>query len=105
MKSSAVMPKIKERDVENYLRRRVKENDGVIRKMEWVNRPHAPDNLVGLYGGHLVECKAPGAKPRPGQLREHERLRKTGIRVFVVSTFDEVDEFIKDVTKRFFHNG
>ena len=32
----------------------------------------------------FTECKAPGKKPRAGQLREHARLRKMGFKVDVV---------------------
>ncbi len=33
---------------------------------------------------YFVELKAPGKKPRPDQIREHNRLRKLGFRVEVI---------------------
>lgn len=41
-----------------------------------------------LPGGEIifVECKRPEEKPRQGQLREYERLRKLGFRVEVLDS-------------------
>ena len=38
-----------------------------------------------------VECKAPGEKPRPSQLREHERMRALGQRVLVIDSLEQID--------------
>lgn len=47
-----------------------------------------PDGLfiapIGLMW--FCEFKREGAKPTPGQLREHERLREHGVAVFVVDS-------------------
>ena len=62
----------------------VKSYGGEVRKVEWSGRRGAPDLLVLMPGHHFfVEVKAPGEKPRPEQLREHERLRAAGFDVFV----------------------
>lgn len=62
----------------------VKSYGGGVRKVEWSGRRGAPDLLVLMPGRHFfVEVKAPGEKPRPEQLREHERLRAAGFDVFV----------------------
>ena len=62
----------------------VKSYGGEVRKVEWSGRRGAPDLLVLVPGHHFfVEVKAPGEKPRPEQLREHERLRAAGFDVFV----------------------
>lgn len=67
------------------------EHGGEVRKVEWSARRGAPDLLVLLPGRHFfVEVKAPGEKPRPEQLREHERLRAAG---FVVIVEDGADDF------------
>jgi hypothetical protein len=85
-----------EKDIEDYLCDKVKAAGGEVRKVEWVGRKHAPDRRVMLPGRCcFVECKRPGAKARPGQLREHDRMRALGELVFVVSTFDEVDDLFK----------
>lgn len=63
----------------------VKSYGGEVRKVEWSGRRGAPDLLVLMPGRHFfIEVKAPGEKPRPEQLREHERLRVAGFDVFVV---------------------
>jgi hypothetical protein len=82
-----------EAKVEKYMHARVAELRGEHRRVKWVGRCHAPDDLIKIPGRFpfFVECKAPGEKPRAGQLREHERLRRMGFKVFVVSSELEVD--------------
>lgn len=48
-------------------------------------RPVPPEHreIVARYL-RFTECKAPGAKPRHGQVREHTRLRALGFQVDVV---------------------
>jgi len=83
---------VRENAIEQYLHNRVKELGGDYRRIAWIGRNNAPDDLLLLQGQHmLVECKRPGEKPRPGQEREHERLRAAGLQVHVVSTFEEID--------------
>ena len=71
---------MKESSVESYFTGRIKALGGESRKVKWIGRRGAPDQLPLLAGicPTLVELKAPGKKPRPEQLREHERLRKAG---------------------------
>ena len=83
-----------ERDIEKYLVKRVKELGGEIRKVKWIGRRHAPDRAVFLNGVHWPEVKAPGEKPRAGQVREHERMRKHGANVYTLDSFESVDSFI-----------
>ena len=47
-----------------------------------------PDGLFIAPNGLMWFCefKREGAKPTPGQLREHERLREHGVMVFVVDS-------------------
>lgn len=88
------MRELKERDIEKYLARRVKELGGAIRKVKWLGIANAPDRLVMFKGPHFVELKKPGEKPRPAQEREFNRMDIHGVRVDVLSTIAEVDEFI-----------
>ena len=86
---------MRENAIEQYLHNRVKELGGDYRRIAWIGRNNAPDDLLLLQGQHmLVECKRPGEKPRPGQEREHERLRAAGLQVHVVSTFEEIDALL-----------
>lgn len=75
-----------------YLKRRVTEFGGRLRKISWEGRVGAPDWLVLAWGGHFfVEVKAPGEKPRKTQLREHEVLRDAGFEVHVVDCPAAID--------------
>jgi hypothetical protein len=82
----------RESDIEQYLHTRVKALGGDYRRVSWIGRNHGPDDLILLPGrSFYVECKRPGEKPRPGQAREHDRLRASGITVHVFSTPAEID--------------
>lgn len=86
---------MRESRVENYLVRRVKRAGGEVRKLAWIGRRHAPDRAVLWNNMHdLVELKKPGEKPRPGQLREHARLRRAGFRVYVLDTIEKVNRYL-----------
>lgn len=92
---------MRERDIEAYLVRRVEDLGGEVRKVQWVGRSAAPDRFAMLSrfpGGIWVELKAPGklatfpadAHER-AQHREHERMRKRGVRVVVLDSIEGVD--------------
>ena len=99
-----------ERDIENYLVERVKALGGEVRKVKWIGRVGAPDRVVMLPGyferkgfaqdrvvpAHSVwvELKRPGAKAKPHQLREHDRMRAMGQRVVVIDSIEGVDELL-----------
>lgn len=85
---------MKESDVVKHLKKVVAEMRGTTRKVKWEGRKHAPDRLVLLpLTSCWVETKAPGVKARDGQLREHARLRASGMKVFVLDTAEAVDEW------------
>jgi hypothetical protein len=89
------MKELRERDIEQYLVKRVKAMNGEVRKVQWVGRRGAPDRLVMLPGaGIWVELKAPGKKAKAHQLREHARMRAMGQRVEVVDSLAAVDEVL-----------
>lgn len=99
---------MKERDVERYLAKRVKEVGGEVRKVTWVGRKNAPDRLVMLPPRDAeenpsiwVELKNPktivtfpaNAHER-AQAREHARMRALGQRVEVIGTLYQVDQLL-----------
>ena len=97
---------MRERDIEQYLVRRVKELGGEVRKVKWIGRRGAPDRVVMLplpisVGGNRVgnliwvELKAPGEVSEPHQHREHERMRAMGQRVEVLDSKEQVDEVLR----------
>jgi len=84
-----------EKEVEDYLCAEVRKAGGEVRKAEWIARRHCPDRRVMHPKGCVwVECKKPGEKVRPGQRREHDRMRALGEVVVVLSTLEEVDAFM-----------
>lgn len=86
--------KILERDIAKLLSSELKKRYIEHRRVSWIGRSHAPDFFVMVNGGEWIETKRPGGKPRAGQLAEHEKMRAAGCRVFVLSTFEEVEKYI-----------
>lgn len=85
-----------EEEVRQYCKRELRKRGAAMRKLKWIGRKHAPDDVALLPRAHpLIEFKAPGKKPNKGQLREHERLRLAGFDVWVIDTFERVDFFIR----------
>ncbi|MBI6549912.1 VRR-NUC domain-containing protein [Xenorhabdus lircayensis] len=80
--------KIREDVIERHLVNEVKKLGGIAYKFVSPGRRGVPDRVVVLPNGRVVfvECKAPGEKPRPDQLREHERLRALGQTVVVLDS-------------------
>jgi len=105
-----------ERDIEDYLVKRVKAMGGEVRKVQWIGRNSAPDRFVMLPPkfvreagdvlvyeglGVWVEVKSPDTlKTFPAdareraQHREHERMRALGQRVVVIGTLYQVEELL-----------
>ena len=90
--------------VKAYLKARITALGGEIRFVKWLGRRHAPDCRVMFPGGRIVcpgdlgetyncwvETKAPGKRPRPGQAREHKRMREMGEIVLVLPTKEDID--------------
>ena len=105
---------LRERDIEAYLKKRVEQIGGEVRKVKWLDRRGAPDRFVMLPErvvaerfegernirhvrprcGFWVELKAPGGVPEPHQLREHGRMRKYGQIVVVIDSIEGVEELM-----------
>lgn len=87
---------VREKDIESYLRDKVKELGGKAYK--WVSPGNAgvPDRIVCLKGRMIpVELKAPGKKPTELQMKKHQELNKLGITVYVIDSKEKVDEFLR----------
>lgn len=91
-----------EGEVKAYLKARIAALGGEIRFAKWIGRRHAPDCRVMFPNGFVVcmnmvkancwvETKAPGKRPRPGQAREHKRMREMGEIVLVLPTKEDID--------------
>ena len=86
-----------ESEIEKYLVDLVEMAGGEVRKVKWIGRRGAPDRLVMLSGVHFVELKAPGKKPEPHQIREHDRMRAQGVDVYVLDTYDAAARFVERI--------
>lgn len=77
-----------EKQIEQYLVKRVKEMGGKAYKFVSPGNAGVPDRLVCLPGGRIVfvELKAPGKKPTPLQLVKHRELQNLGFKVLVIDS-------------------
>lgn len=86
---------VREKSIENYLARKVREAGGLCWKLESPGRSGVPDRLVVFNGFTIyVELKRPGQKPRELQLARIRELREAGAWVEVVSNKDEAETFL-----------
>jgi len=83
-----------EREVEAYLRKRVKAMGGRAYKFVSPGNDGVPDRLICLPGGKIAfaELKAPGKQSTPLQQKQQADLRAMGCLVFAdVNSKDMVD--------------
>ncbi|GGP07310.1 VRR-NUC domain-containing protein [Oceanobacillus neutriphilus] len=87
---------MREKDIEEYLRKEVKKAGGKAYKFESPGNDGVPDRIVIFPGNKIffVELKAPGKKPRPLQLKQMRDLRSLSCEVLVIDSKHLVDEFI-----------
>ena len=87
---------LKEKDIENYLVKRVKNVGGTAYKFTSPAHKSVPDRLCVFLNGNIcfVECKAPGKKPTLAQHEEMIRLLKLNQTVYVVDSKEEIDRII-----------
>lgn len=85
---------MRESTIENYLVRRIKALGGIADKFTSPGKRSVPDRLVILPGNEIifVELKAPGKKPTPNQMKDHERRRALGCVVLVIDSKEGVDD-------------
>lgn len=86
--------------VESYLKKAVKREGGTVRRLRWLGRRNAPDDLVsfGFPKVAFVECKrSEDTDPTDAQAREHRLLRADGWAVYVVGSPEQIERMIKEV--------
>jgi hypothetical protein len=87
--------KLREKQVEAYLRKKVREHGGLPYKFTSPGRNGVPDRVLVLpcFDPHVqfVEVKAEGKEPTSAQAREHVRIREAGGVVHVVDCYDDID--------------
>lgn len=89
---------LRERDVERALVRRVEAAGGLAWKFTSPGRRGVPDRVVMLPGRapEFVELKRKGQRPRPEQVRQHERLRAAGAAVHVIDDEAGIDRLLEN---------
>lgn len=90
---------MREKEIEIYLRDRVKKAGGKAYKFESPGNDGVPDRLVIFPGNRIyfIELKAPGKKPRPLQVKQMRVIASFGCDVRVIDTKEGVDRFIDGV--------
>jgi tryptophanase len=88
---------MREKVIEEYLRKKVKEIYGIAYKFVSPGNSGVPDRLVLLPGGRavFVELKAVGKEPTPIQLLQHKKIKALGFQVLVIDSKEKVDAFIR----------
>lgn len=88
---------MRESKVEDYFDSQVRLSGGDVRKVQWIGRNGAPDKLAGWPNGNsgFVELKRPRGTAEVHQSREHTAMRAMGLRVDIVTTLEEVDEYVR----------
>jgi len=86
---------MREREIEAYFVKRVKEAGGLQRKFVSPGHRGVPDRIVVLdCEVYFVELKAPGKRLRPDQEREHLKIRSAGGNTRVIDSKESVDALI-----------
>ena len=86
---------MREREIEAYFVKRVKEAGGLQRKFVSPGHRGVPDRIVVHFRSvYFVELKALGKPLRPDQKREHAKLTAVGADVRVIDSKEAVDNFI-----------
>lgn len=90
---------MREKEIEIYLRDRVKKAGGKAYKFESPGNDGVPDRIVVFPGNrvYFVELKAPGKKPRPLQIAKMNELKKFGCDVRVIDSKAGADSFVSEV--------
>jgi hypothetical protein len=87
---------LRESAIEKYLVRKVKDVNGLQVKLGSSFCKGLPDRLV-LYKGvaYFVELKSKGGRLSDIQRYRIEKIRAQGVEVFIISSKEEVDLFVK----------
>lgn len=85
--------------IERFLKRKIENIGGLCIKFISPSMAGVPDRIILLPKGkiYFAELKAPGEKLRPLQIKRKEQIEKLGFKVYVIDTFEKVDELLKDV--------
>lgn len=85
--------------IETLLKRKIEKLGGLCIKFISPSMAGVPDRIILLPKGkiYFAELKAPGEKLRPLQIKRKEQIEKLGFKIYVIDSYEKVDEFLKDV--------
>lgn len=85
---------MKEKQIEAYLVKRIKELGGIAYKFSSPAKKGVPDRLCLLPGGLMffVECKAKGKKPTKLQRAELDKIDSLGHEIYVVDSKESIND-------------
>lgn len=79
-----------EKDIERAVVKYAQARGVLVYKFTSPGRRHVPDRLFIVAGRvFFIEFKDTGAKPRPGQLREAEKIKAQGVDVYFVDDIEK----------------
>ena len=89
--------------IEAYLKKRVIQTGGEIRKLAWVGRRGAPDRLIWWPGPSFAFVEVKAETGRLSKLQEYEigKLRAAGFFVAIVFCEEDVDQVVFALTQPF----
>lgn len=87
---------MRERDIEDAVCTYARDKDCLTYKFTSPARRNVPDRIIVTPSGvvYMIEFKAPGKKATEAQTKEHERLRKRYVPVFVIDDIDDGKELV-----------
>ena len=93
---------MREVDIEKYLTREVKKQQGLCLKWVAPGTRGVPDRIVIMPKGrtYFVELKQENGRLSPLQKYFHKQLEIRGHNVYVLWSKKQVDDFVKEVLKR-----
>ncbi|CUO52758.1 VRR-NUC domain [[Eubacterium] contortum] len=88
-----------EKDIENWLNKKVKQLGGLSFKFVSPNNPGVPDRIYIFPGGkvYFVELKTEIGKLSGIQKWQRERFTEMGCRFYLVKGMNQAKEFIKEL--------
>ena len=87
-----------EKEIENYLVRKIKNKKGIAYKFTSPGNSGVPDRICMLPNGKIffVELKSPGKKPRALQVNLIRKITNLGQSVYVVDSKEMVDRVLEN---------
>lgn len=92
---------MRERDIEEHLKEKIEKLGGLCMKWSSPGCTGVPDRIVFLPGGrvYFVELKRESGRVRARQKVMIEKLMSLGCRAVVLSSLEEVEQFVQEVSR------